>query len=234
MWGRRAARQTNKQEVGMVPKFGGTFSESKKEEPKHQEKKRKNERRAPLASQSAAQRNDKFFVRPRLSITFRPYRSSRGRNRDRPWTVGGHALKAKKKNVLESRCRHPMSLVPVNDTQGSYCGPSQAIGLRNPCGTHAETPITRGPPRGHNPPDKSSTVDTQHGYLMQQKGKRTRSTHIGAIRPTFSYSVSTPERITSSPELSMSSLLAVGSFTCPSISTSSSNESNGSVPITSW
>jgi len=67
------------------------------------------------------------------------------------------------------------------------------------------------------------------------KEERTRSTHIGATRPIFSYSGSMLVRITSRPELSISSFDAVcGLVACPSSSASSSNESSGSVTITSW
>ena len=71
-------------------------------------------------------------------------------------------------------------------------------------------------------------------HIVNPQKIRTRSTHIGATRPIFSYSVSEPTRITSRPELSMSSFDAVCGLACPSSSASSSNESRGSVPMTSW
>jgi hypothetical protein len=106
MQGRRVAGQTNKR-WAWYQNLGGLHPHRRREG-KSRNIKKKKERRAPPASQSAAQRNDKFFVRPRLSVTLRPYRSSRRRNRDRPRAVAGHALKA----ILASRCRHSISLVP--------------------------------------------------------------------------------------------------------------------------
>ena len=85
----------NKRWHGGTKIWRGLFPNRRRAETSRNQK--QNERRAPPVSQSAARRSDNFFVRPRLSVTFRPYRSNRGRNRNRPWAVGGHALKAKKK-----------------------------------------------------------------------------------------------------------------------------------------
>src|SRR5258708_11361789 len=121
----------------------------------------------------------------------------------------------------------------------NYCGLSRATDPRSPCGTHADKRATSGPPLGYNLPDRRGTNRTkQVGVkitLPKNISLRTRSTHMGATRPAFSYSESTPIRITSRPELSISYFDAVCVLACPSRSSSSSYELLGSIPtIISW
>ena len=151
MWGRRAAGQTNKRWHGT--KIWGDFFRIE-EEPKHQEIKNKmNVELLRYVSRSvAARRSDNFFVRPRLSVTFRrSYRSNRGRNRDRPWAVGGQVLKAKKgclskqvsscdKSRYSRTCeRHPGQLLrPVSShrsTQSLWNTCRQVSNLRSSSGS---------------------------------------------------------------------------------------------------
>jgi hypothetical protein len=167
------------------------------------------------------------FVRPRPSVcsTFpNPCTvSSRRGNRNRPRAIGAHDLKRKAVSTPSDQ----------NKTKASHLRATRGavIAARLEPSVHT-VPVEHMPAR-KQPKILLGIIILQTNQALSSPSSlvstvtpkvvgatRTRSTHIGAIRPIFSYSANTPDRIISSPELSISSFDAVGGFTCPNSSAS--------------